>query len=109
MAKRAADETKNAAANEQGDMANLVGELENLLGGGSGSSSGGEEETPPIVQTYTLADVDSSKINSMKECPSVVEGKVNSILTSYDSDLTPIGNSVVRKKYATFYNRLETM
>ncbi len=105
QAKLAAENTKEAEEKEEQDLKDLEEQIESALGDSSSSSG---EETPPVVQTYTLAEVDSSKIlDSMKEWPSVVEGKVNSILTSYDSDLTPIGNSVVRKKYTTFYFRLE--
>ena len=106
MTKQAANKTKNSVSNDQSDISSLSGMLGDFLDE-EGKPQSPETETPPVVQTYTLAEVDSSKIDSMKKWPSVVDGNVNSILTSYDSDLTPIDNSVVRKKYTTFYYRLE--
>ncbi len=65
MAKKAADETKKAAANDQADITNLAGQIENLVGGGS--ESGTTTPTPEeptknaIAEQYGIKQTEENK------------------------------------------------
>ncbi len=95
MAKQAADKTNQATANEQGDVANLVGEISDILEGKDPVKLQDAVESQKVFSYTTGYDKDGNKIDGSSE-----EGKTPAITIPagfkiVEGDLTKINEGIV--------------